>query len=121
MLQLTTKLMNKFNYSITIYFIPGNKNYHSCRNLHSVYQTYSKKKRKTKYKGGSFICFYDQWSQFYLVVSKNKGELVLSSLEGGSFGACAFDLSYIYIYIYMVHTLNLCVHIYLLLIVISSI
>ena len=55
-------------------------------------------------------------------MSKNKGELVLSGLERGSFGACAFDLSYIYIYIYiyihMVHTLNLCVPIYLLLIVI---
>ena len=50
-------------------------------------------------------------------MSKNKGELVLSSLEGGFFGACAFDLSFIYIY--MVHALNLCVPIYLLLIVID--
>ena len=42
MLQLTTKLMNKFSYSITTPFIPGNKDYHSCCNSHSVYQTYPK-------------------------------------------------------------------------------
>ena len=40
MLQLTTKLMNMFSYSITTYFIPGNKDYHSCCNPHSVHQTY---------------------------------------------------------------------------------
>ena len=39
-LQLTTKLMNKFSYSITTHFILGNKDYHSCCNPHSVYQTY---------------------------------------------------------------------------------
>ena len=36
MLQLTTKLMNRFSYSITTNFIPGNKDYHSCCNPHSV-------------------------------------------------------------------------------------
>ena len=35
-------LMNRFSYSITTYFIPGNKDYHSCCNPHSVYQTYPK-------------------------------------------------------------------------------
>ena len=40
MLQFTTKLMNRFSYSITTHFIPGNKNYHSCCNPHSMYQTY---------------------------------------------------------------------------------
>ena len=30
MLQLKTKLMNRFNYSITIHFILNNKDYHSC-------------------------------------------------------------------------------------------
>ena len=39
MLQLTTKLMNRFSYSITTHFIPSNKDYHSCCNPHSVYQT----------------------------------------------------------------------------------
>ena len=34
--------MNKFSYYIIIHFIPNNKDYNSCRNLHSVYQTYSK-------------------------------------------------------------------------------
>ena len=34
------KLMNRFSYYITTYFIPNNKNYKSCRNPHSVYQTY---------------------------------------------------------------------------------
>ena len=42
MLQLTTKLMNMFSYFITTHFIPGNKDYHSCCNLYSVYQTYPK-------------------------------------------------------------------------------
>ena len=42
MLQLTTKLMNRFNYSITTPFIPGNKYYHSYCNPHLVYQTYPK-------------------------------------------------------------------------------
>ena len=50
MLQLTTKLMNRFSYSITTHFIPNNKDYHSCCNLHLVYETYpyvlSKKKEK---------------------------------------------------------------------------
>ena len=34
--------MNRFSYSITTHFIPSNKDYHSCCNLHSVYQTYPK-------------------------------------------------------------------------------
>ena len=38
MLQLTIKLINRLSYSITIHFIPGNKNYHSCSNPHSVRQ-----------------------------------------------------------------------------------
>ena len=32
--------MNMFNYSITTSFIPNNKDYHSCHNLHSMYQMY---------------------------------------------------------------------------------
>ena len=32
--------MNKFSYYITIHFITSNKDYNSCRNPHSVYQTY---------------------------------------------------------------------------------
>ena len=39
-LQLATKLMNKFSYSITIHFIPSNKDYDSYCNPHSMYQTY---------------------------------------------------------------------------------
>ena len=42
MLQLTTKLMNRFSYSITTHFIPGNKDYHSYCNPHLVYQIYPK-------------------------------------------------------------------------------
>ena len=42
MLQLTTKLMNRFSYLITTHFIFGNKDYHSYCNLHLVYQTYPK-------------------------------------------------------------------------------
>ena len=42
MLQLTTKLMNMLNYSITTHFINSNKDYHSCRNPHLMYQTCSK-------------------------------------------------------------------------------
>ena len=38
MLQLTTKLMNMLNYSITIYFIPSNKDYYSYCNPHLMYQ-----------------------------------------------------------------------------------
>ena len=34
--------MYMFSYHITIHFIPSNKYYNSCYNLHSVYQTYSK-------------------------------------------------------------------------------
>ena len=37
---LTTKLMNMFGYSIITPFIIGNKDYHSCCNPHSMYQTY---------------------------------------------------------------------------------
>ena len=37
MLQLTTKLMNKFNYFITTNFISNNKYYHSNCNPDSVY------------------------------------------------------------------------------------
>ena len=32
--------MNMFSYYITTHFITSNKNYNSCRNSHSVYQTY---------------------------------------------------------------------------------
>ena len=32
--------MNMFNYYITTHFIPSNKDYNSCRNLHLVYQIY---------------------------------------------------------------------------------
>ena len=39
MLQLTTKLMNVFNYSIATFFIYSNKDYTSYRNSHIVYQT----------------------------------------------------------------------------------
>ena len=39
MLQLTIKLMNMFYYSIATHFIPSNKDYHSCLNPRSVYQT----------------------------------------------------------------------------------
>ena len=42
MLQLTTKLMNRFSYSITTPFIPNNKDYNFYYNLYSVYQTYPK-------------------------------------------------------------------------------
>ena len=42
MLQFTTKLMNMFSYSIITYFIPSNKDYHSCCYPYSVYQTYLK-------------------------------------------------------------------------------
>ena len=38
-LQLITKLMNKFIYSITIHFIPSNKDHDSYCNSHSMYQT----------------------------------------------------------------------------------
>ena len=42
--------MSKFKYSITIHFIPNNKDYHLCRNLHSTYQctlsNYEKKSKK---------------------------------------------------------------------------
>jgi len=38
MLQLTTKLMNMFSYSISIHFIPSIKDYNSYCNPHSVYQ-----------------------------------------------------------------------------------
>ena len=56
MLQLTTKLMNMFSYSITTHFIPGNKDYYFCCNPRLVYQTYHKsaskqilqKKKKSK-------------------------------------------------------------------------
>ena len=34
--------MNRFGYSITTHFIPDNKDYYSCCNPHSVYQTYPK-------------------------------------------------------------------------------
>ena len=34
--------MYMFSYHITIHFIPSNKYYNSCYNLHSVYQTYPK-------------------------------------------------------------------------------
>ena len=36
------QLMNMFSYYITTHFIPSNKDYNSCCNLHSVYQTYPK-------------------------------------------------------------------------------
>ena len=42
MLQLTTKLMNILNYSITTHFIHSNKDYHSCRNPNLMNQTCSK-------------------------------------------------------------------------------
>ena len=42
MLQLITKLINKFSYPITTHFIPSNKDYHFNRNHHLVYQTYPK-------------------------------------------------------------------------------
>ena len=42
MLQLTTKLMNMLNYSITTYFIHSNKDHHSCCNPHLINQTCSK-------------------------------------------------------------------------------
>ena len=42
MLQLTTKLMNMLNYSITTHFIHSNKDYHSYRNPYLMYQTCSK-------------------------------------------------------------------------------
>ena len=32
--------MNMFSYYITTHFITNNKDYNSCRNSHSVYQTY---------------------------------------------------------------------------------
>ena len=35
-------LMNMFSYYITTHFITNNKDYNSCRNLHSVYETYPK-------------------------------------------------------------------------------
>ena len=38
MLQLTTKLINRFSYSITTHFIPSNKDCNSCCNPYSVYQ-----------------------------------------------------------------------------------
>ena len=38
--KLATKLMNRFSYYITTHFIPSNKDYNSCCNPHSVYQTY---------------------------------------------------------------------------------
>ena len=38
MLQLTTKLTNRFSYSITTYFIPCNKDNNSNYNPHLVYQ-----------------------------------------------------------------------------------
>ena len=34
------QLMNMFNYYITTHFITSNRDYNSCRNLHSVYQTH---------------------------------------------------------------------------------
>ena len=34
--------MNTFSYYITTHFIPSNKDYNSCCNLYSVYQTYPK-------------------------------------------------------------------------------
>ena len=34
--------MNRFSYYITTHFIPSNKNYNSCHNPHSMYQTYPK-------------------------------------------------------------------------------
>ena len=34
--------MNMFSYYITTHFITSNKDYNSCRNPHSVYQTYPK-------------------------------------------------------------------------------
>ena len=39
MLQLATKFMNRFNYSIIAHFIPSNKDYYSSCNSHSMYQT----------------------------------------------------------------------------------
>ena len=36
--QLTTKLINRFSYSITTHFIPSNKDCNSCCNPYSVYQ-----------------------------------------------------------------------------------
>jgi len=39
MLQFITKLINRFNYFITTYFISSNKDYHSSRNPCSIYQT----------------------------------------------------------------------------------
>ena len=42
MLQLTTKLMNMLNYSITTHFIPSKKDYHFYRNPHLMYQMWSK-------------------------------------------------------------------------------
>ena len=42
--------MNMFSYYITTFFITSNKDYNSCRNLHSVYQTYLKpNKKQTQY------------------------------------------------------------------------
>ena len=39
MLQLITKLINMFSYSITTHFIYSNKYYNSSRNPHSIYQS----------------------------------------------------------------------------------
>ena len=36
--------MNMFSYYITTHFITSNKDYNFCRNPHSVYQTYPKKR-----------------------------------------------------------------------------
>ena len=36
--------MNRFSYYITTHFIPSNKDYNSCHNSYSVYQTYPKRK-----------------------------------------------------------------------------
>ena len=49
MLQLTTKLMNKFSYFITTHFILSNKDYHFNRNHHLVYEMYPKDLTKNFY------------------------------------------------------------------------
>ena len=67
MLQLTTKLMNKFSYSITTHFIPGNKDYHSCCNPHSVYQTYPKEKEKKKKKGWGCLFYASICTWVYII------------------------------------------------------
>ena len=60
-----TKLINMFSCYITTHFIPNNKNYNSCCNPHSVYQTCLKYKLYLENIRHNFILFFQNQIEYF--------------------------------------------------------